>query len=167
MGDGQMWRHSILGAGAFMIFGGIVWTAPAAAASNLKCPAPSLSSRDAVKRYIERSEEEWAKSVATNDASVVKRILADDFVWVLDGRLLDKKTAVAEAAEGPGPFLTNVPDYVNVRFFGNTVVAQGSETWTKTGGRRGKFVWTDTWVNRGGCWQIVNAQDTVIAISDK
>lgn len=114
-----------------------------------------------------RSEEEWAKSVATNDASVVRRILADDFVWVLDGRLLDKKTAVAEAAEGPGPFLANEPDYVHVRFFGHTAVAQGSETWTKTGERRRTFVWTATWVNRGGCWQIVNSQDTVVAITDK
>ena len=165
MRDGQVWRHSLLG--AFLIGGAIVSTAPAAAASNLKCPAPSLSSRDAVKRYIERSEEEWAKSVATNDASVLRRILADDFIWVLDGRLLDKKTAVSEASEGPGPFLTNKPDYVNVRFFGNTVVAQGSETWTKTGGRSGKFIWTDTWVNRRGCWQIVNAQDTIVAIADK
>ena len=165
MRDLQVWQHYLLGAA--MIGGAIFWTAPADAASNFKCPAPPLSSRDAVKRYIERSEEEWAKSVATNDASVLRRILADDFIWVLDGRPLDKKTAVAEAAEGPGPFLTNTPDYVNVRFFGNTAVAQGSETWTKTGSRRGKFVWTDTWVNRGGCWQIVNAQDSVVAITDK
>ena len=165
MRDGQVWQHSLLG--AFIIGVTIVWTAPAAAAPNRKCPAPSLSSRNAVKRYIERSEEEWANSVATNDASVVRRILADDFIWVLDGRLLDKKTAVSEASEGPGPFLTNKPDYVNVRFFGNTVVAQGSETWTKTGSRSGKFIWTDTWVNRRGCWQIVNAQDTIVAIADK
>jgi hypothetical protein len=165
MADGQVWRHSLLG--VFMIGAAITWSTPASAVSILKCPAPSLSSRDAVKRYIERSEEEWAKSVATNDASVVRRILAEDFVWVLDGRLLNKQTAVSEAANGPGPFLNNVADYVNVRFFGNTAVAQGSETWTKTGGRHGKFVWTDTWVNRVGCWQIVNAQDTVIAITDK
>jgi ketosteroid isomerase-like protein len=162
MDDRQVWRHSLLA--AFMVGGVIVWTAPASAASNRKCPAPSLPSQDVVKSYIERSEKEWAKSVATNDASVVRRILADDFVWVLDGRLVDKKTAVEEATEGPGPFLTNVADYVHVRFFGKTAVAQGSETWSKTGGRRGKFVWTDTWVNRAGCWQIVNAQDTVVAI---
>jgi len=141
--------------------------APAFAEVEAKCPAPLLSSRVEEQRYIEQSEEAWAKSVATNDASVVRRILADDFIWVLDGRLLDKKTAVKEAAEGPGPFLSNMADYVHVRFFGDTAVSQGSETWTKTGGRRGKFVWTDTWVNRGGCWQIVNAQDTVVSLHEK
>jgi hypothetical protein len=150
----------------FLIGATVGWTFSAYAAAA-KCPAPSLSSRDAVERYIHQSEEEWAKSVTTNDASVVSRILADDLVWVLDGRLLDKKTAVAQAAGGPGPFLSNLPDYVNVRFFGDTAVAQGSETWTKTGGRRGKFIWTDTWVNRSGCWQIVNAQDTVVPLPEK
>jgi hypothetical protein len=125
------------------------------------CPTPKLVTQQEVERYIVESEDAWAKSVATKDASVVKRILADDFIWVLDGRVVDKRTAVKWAEAGPGEFLSNDPDYVHVRFFGNTAVAQGSETWTKKGGERGKFVWTDTWVKRADCWQIVNAQDTV------
>lgn len=137
-------------------------------AAAARCPAPRLVSRHDIERYIVHSEEAWAKSVATNDSSVVKRILADDFIWVLDGQLLDKKAAVESAAEGPGPFLSNEPDYVHVRFFGgDTAVAQGSESWTKTGARRGKFVWTDTWVRRGGCWQIVNAQDSIVTLPAK
>lgn len=157
-------QHMIASVVAFGLTIGLL--APVNAAT-LTCPTPSLSSRNAVERYIRLSEEDWAKSVATNDASVLRRILADDFVWVLDGRVLDKKTAVAEAAAGPGPFLSDTVDYVHIRFFGNTAVAQGSETWTKTGGRRGKFVWTDTWVDRGRCWQIVSSQDTVVPLPSK
>ena len=138
--------------------------ASANAAETPVCPAPKLATQQDVERYIVESEDAWAKSVATNDASVVKRILADDFIWVLDGRVVDKKVAVEWAAAGPGPFLSNEPDYVHVRFFGDIAVAQGSETWTKKGGKRGKFVWTDTWVKRAGCWQIVNAQDTVVPL---
>jgi len=144
---------------------GLAIIAARAEAQPSQCPGPTFSSTTDAKHYIRTSEEGWAKSVATNDASVVRRILANDFVWVLDGRVLDKKTAVAEAAGGPGPFLSNIPDYVHIRFFGDTAVAQGSETWTKTGGRRGRFIWTDTWVNRGNCWQIVNAQDTVVQLA--
>jgi len=141
--------------------------AGAARADVPACPAPDRATQQDVERYIVESEHAWAKSVATNDASVVKRILADDFIWVLDGKVLDKKAAVEGAAAGPGQFLSNEPDYVHVRFFGDTAVAQGSETWTKKGGKRGKFVWTDTWVKRAGCWQIVNAQDTVVPLSAK
>lgn len=126
-------------------------------------PCPALTSQAQVKSYIVTSEEQWAASVATSDASVVKRILAEDLVWVLDGRVLDKLTAVREAEKGPGDFLSNKAEYVHVRFFGKTAVAQGKENWTKKGGQRGSFIWTDTWVERNGCWQIVNAQDTVLS----
>lgn len=148
----------------FIVFSGTALDARSKATS---CAGPIILSRPDAERYIRKSEEEWAKSVASNDASVVRRILAEDFVWVLDGRVLNKKTAVAEAASGPGAFLSNKADYVHIRFFGRTAVAQGSETWVKTGGRRGQFIWTDTWVNRDGCWQIVNAQDTVVALSPR
>jgi hypothetical protein len=144
---------------------GLVVQAPANATPS--CPAPKLSSQAAVEQYIKRSEGEWVSSVVTNDASVVRRILADDALWVVDGRLLNKTTAVEEAAEGPGPFLSNTLDYVHVRIFDNAAVAQGSETWTQTGGQRGKFIWTATWVNRKGCWQIVNAQDSTVPLPAK
>jgi hypothetical protein len=122
-------------------------------------------SNAAAERYIKESEAAWAASVATNDASVVKRILADDVVWVLDGDILDKAKAVADAAKGPGDFLSNHLDYAHVRFFGHTAVVQGSETWTRKDGKTGRFVWTDTWVWRSREWQIVAAEDVSIPLT--
>jgi hypothetical protein len=37
-------------------------------------------SRERDRQYIENSERQWAESVATNDSSVLERILDDDFV---------------------------------------------------------------------------------------
>jgi ketosteroid isomerase-like protein len=125
----------------------------------------SSNSQEETRRYIKRSEEQWASSVASGDSSVVQRILADDVIWVFDGRVLNKAQAVSEAAQGPGPFLSNRANSINIRFFGdNTAVAQGSETWTKRkdlGQTTGRFVWTDTWVKRNGQWQIVAAEDVI------
>jgi hypothetical protein len=45
------------------------------------------SSQEEARRYIEQSEQQWAASVVSGDSSVVQRILADDVVWVLDGRI--------------------------------------------------------------------------------
>jgi ketosteroid isomerase-like protein len=117
----------------------------------------------AAQKYIVDSEAAWAQSVTTNDASVVRRILADDVVWVLDGEVLDKAHAVADAVAGPGDFLSNQLEYAHVRFFGDVAVVQGAEHWTRRGGRSGRFVWTDTWLRRNGEWQIVASQDTSIA----
>ena len=116
------------------------------------------------ERYITDAESAWAESVATNDASVLQRIMADDCVWVLDGEVWNKARAVADAKKGPGDFLSDHLDYAHVRLFGDTAVVQGSETWMRKGGRKGRFVWTDTWVRRNGLWQIVQAQDISVAI---
>ena len=95
---------------------------------------------------------------------MVKRILADDVVWVLDGKVIGKAQAVMAAANGPYDFLSNHLDYAHVRFFGDVAVVQGSETWTRKGGRKGHFVWTDTWVRRNGQWQIVAAEDVSVPL---
>jgi ketosteroid isomerase-like protein len=114
------------------------------------------------EKYIRSSESEWAESVATNDSSVVERIFADDCVWVLDGRILTKAQAVADANNGPGDFLSDHLEYAHVRFFGGTAVVQGSEIWTRKGGRKGRFIWTDTWLRRNRQWQIVASEDVSV-----
>jgi ketosteroid isomerase-like protein len=126
----------------------------------------STYSQTEAERYIKSSESAWAESVATNDASVVERILAEDCVWVLDGRITAKSQAIAEAKSGPGNFLSNHLEYAHVRFFGDTAVVQGSEIWTRKGGHRGRFVWTDTWLRRLGKWQIVAAEDVSVSIKN-
>lgn len=116
------------------------------------------------EKYIRDSCSAWAESVATNDASVVQRILADEVVWVRDGEVLDKSRAVTVAQQGPGDFASNHLDYANVRFFGDTAVVHGGETWTRTGGRSGQCVFIDTWVRRNGVWQIVAAADVSVPV---
>ena len=137
-----------------------------AASAPAHPPQAARYDRAAAERYIRQASADWATSVATNDASVLKRILAEDFVWVLDGRVIGKKQALTEAAAGPGPFLSNKLDYVHIRFFGDTAVAQGRETWRRSRGKvlHGSFIWTDTWVRRGGQWQVVASQDDVIPL---
>ena len=135
------------------------WVLPVLAQSALGCGSYDAA---AVERYIHEASAQWAESVATSDSSVLERILAEDFVWVLEGRILDKATAVAEARQGPGPFRSNRLDRVDIRFFGATAVAQGSESWTTASGERGRFVWTATWVCRNDRWQVVASQDIAL-----
>lgn len=116
----------------------------------------------AAEEFIRLSEKQWAESVASGDASVVQRILADDFVGVdPKGRLYTKPQMVEETRTAPKYFLSNHLNDVKVRFYGNMAIAQGSETWERRTGepRRGRFVWTDTWLRRAGKWQIVAAED--------
>jgi ketosteroid isomerase-like protein len=128
------------------------------------CACARQRDQSEAERYIIESERQWAESVATGDASVVERILADDFVGVdPKGRLYDKATMVSDTREAPNYFVSNRANEIKVRFYGDTAVAQGSETWERRTGDplRGRFVWTDTWLRRNGKWQIVAAEDLV------
>ena len=117
------------------------------------------------ERYIRDSESQWAETVSNGDVSVVQRILADDYIGVDagDGHLYDKAEGISFIREHHSEFISNHLNDVKVRFFGNTAVAQGSESWERRTGepRRGRFVWTDTWVLRNGQWQIVAAEDLI------
>lgn len=118
--------------------------------------------QSAAETYIGEAERQWASSVATGDPAVVTRILADDFVGVdPDGHVYDKAAMVRDTKKGPTYFVSNKLNDVKVRFYGNTAVAQGSESWVKKSGVTGRFVWTDTWLMRGNAWQIVAAEDLI------
>jgi ketosteroid isomerase-like protein len=117
------------------------------------------------ERYIKESESQWAESVANGDASLVERILADDFLGVdPDGNLYDKAKMVADTREAPKEFISNHLNDVKVRFFGDTAVAQGNESWVRrtVTPLNGRFVWTDTWLRRNGKWEIVASEDLIV-----
>jgi ketosteroid isomerase-like protein len=121
-----------------------------------------VSSTTEAERYIKDSERQWAESVANGDVTVVERILADDFVGVdPDGSFYGKAKEVADTRESSKEFISNHLNEVKVRFYGETAVAQGTESWVRRTGAplRGRYVWTDTWVRRNGKWQIVAAED--------
>lgn len=118
----------------------------------------------AAEQYITEGERQWAASTTSGDVSTVERILADDFVGVdTDGSLYDKAKQMAQTRDSPKKYISNRLNAVRVRFFGDTGVAQGDESWERRSGtpRRGRFVWIDTWVLRNGKWQIVAAEDVI------
>jgi len=117
------------------------------------------------ERYIKERESKWAEAGVKGDTATVERILADDFVGVApDGSLYDKAKEIADTRE-TGNMVSNHVNEVRVRFFGDTAVAQGSESWEKRTGepKKGRYVWTDTWVRRNNKWQIVAAEDVSAA----
>jgi hypothetical protein len=47
---------------------------------------------------------------------------------------------IDETRNAPKSFVSNHLNDVKVRFYGNTAIAQRSETWEKRSGERGRFV---------------------------
>ena len=141
------------------------WQAVASQVTPIPSSEPLQSSAE---KYIRESEAQWAEAVANGDVSVVQRILSDDFLGVdaaggTGGELYDKAKAISLIRAHYTEYASNHLGDTKIRFFGNTAVAQGSESWERRTGepRRGRFVWTDTWLLRNGQWQIVAAEDCI------
>jgi len=107
-------------------------------------------------------ERLWAES-SCNHNGIEKTILADDFqgTWT-DGSHYSKQDALAPTERTPEE--SCVLYEVKVHYFGEAMaVLYGSESaiHTEADGRkhRVKLTWTDTWLKRGGKWQVVAAQD--------
>jgi len=120
-------------------------------------------SRQAAENYIKLSEQQWAEASMKRDTSTVERILADDFVG-LDplGSFFRKAEELASVSKNEGDYVFAKGNDVKVRIYGDAAVAQGSESWEKRNGERGRYVWTDTWIRRNGKWQIVAAVDVKV-----
>jgi hypothetical protein len=123
---------------------------PAAAA----CPGHA-----AAEKYIKASEARWAEQSVTNDMSVIREIIADDYIGVSSAStVMTKDLILKDISTG---FVSNKIDYVDIHFFsGNLAVAQGKENWELNDGKLGSYIWTDTWMCRKGKWQIIASQDT-------
>ncbi|HEX4293023.1 MAG TPA: nuclear transport factor 2 family protein [Rhizomicrobium sp.] len=126
-----------------------------AAFADASCARPDL------EKFIRNSEGDFAKSFASRDTAVLKRILADDFAIVLDHYYLRKDSFIDYIESGTGKFEESSLNFTEVRLFGDSAVSQGASGWMRDENGTpagGQFSWIDAWVCRDGNWQIAAAQ---------
>jgi len=118
---------------------------------------------EADREQILQLERDWTQSWVTMDVAANERILADDFFGTEpDGKRVRKADLIAELKSGEAPLASNHlnEDDLTIRFYGDTAVVNGSESWKlKAGGKSGRYIWTDIFVKRSGRWQVVASQD--------
>jgi len=128
-------------------------------AQALPAVAADCPGRPAAEQYIKDSEARWAEQSVTNDMSVIREIIADDYIGVSSASQVMTKDLILKDISTD--FVSNKIDYVDVHFFSDQLaIAQGKENWEMTGNKLGSYIWTDTWMCRKGRWQIIASQDT-------
>jgi|SoiMethySBSTD1v2_1073268.scaffolds.fasta_scaffold18130_3 uncharacterized protein (TIGR02246 family) len=117
---------------------------------------------------IREIEQSWAQVAVSGDPAVIEKIFADDFLGIApDGTQYGKRDFIEDTKANPLGFRSITLDDMKVRFIGNVAIAQGRETFTKSNGEKGRFVWTDVLERRKGVWVIVAAQDVVAAPGER
>ena len=121
--------------------------------------------QDADTRTVLRLEDSWASALVKRDSVVFNRLLAPGFVYTENDQLMDRAVVIRSVVAGPDTVTAAHNDSMVVHRYGSvTAVVTG---WLVVKGRNAsgaferRYRFTDTWVKRGGGWQIVAAQDYV------
>jgi ketosteroid isomerase-like protein len=125
----------------------------------------AVNLQDPDTRALLRLEDDWASALAKRDTVVFKRLLADGFVYTENDQAMDRGAVLDAVSRGPDTVEAAHNEELRVHRFGPvTSVVTG---WLVVRGRgpngpfERRYRFTDTWVKRGGRWQIVAAQDYV------
>jgi hypothetical protein len=121
------------------------------------------SADDKTAKYIIEMERKWAEGVCV-DNGVVASLLADDFQGTSTEGVRFTKADELKDEKGARTAHDCGLDKAKVRFYGDSVaVVYGSEhavgkDKSQTNAKVCQ-VWTDTWLKRGGTWQIIASHD--------
>jgi ketosteroid isomerase-like protein len=124
---------------------------------------PSASNDEIQIKQLERA---WNQAEARHDAAAVTNIVADTLTYIdFDGSIMNKTEYVRDVTKTAYQADHLYDEGLNVVVYGDAAVVTG--IYRETGTSKGKpYVhrvrFTDTWIKRGGVWQCVASQNTLI-----
>ena len=134
--------------------------ATSAAVAPAKATGKNMSVRD--------MENAWEAAVGKHDYASVEGMVASDFVGVTSkNKFVNRSQMLSEFKGDKDTYKTAKNEKLNVQMFGpNVTVVTGRAREIGTG-KDGKafdrtFLYTDTWMNRGGKWQCIASHVTRI-----
>src|SRR2546426_2085896 len=136
----------------------------------LAVSSQSPSMQDADARALLQLEDDWAGALIRRDATVFRRLLADGFIYTEDDRMVGRDALLRDIVAGPDTVEAAHNEAMQVHPFGSTAVVTG---WLIVRGRGAggpfdrRYRFTDTWLRRGGRWQIVAAHDYLVRTDRK
>ncbi len=143
----------------------------AAACGLAPAQQPKLSQAEEEVRRLER---QWLDAYEQNDAEAMNRIVADDFTITFPNGEMQTKPQLMTMVKAPRrasqPRMRFRTEGVQSRAYGNTVILIGKviteyEREGKTATEQSRY--TDTYVRRGGRWQVVASHLSNVAEAKK
>jgi len=129
-------------------------------------PAPAAQESSADEIQVKQLERAWNQAEMKQEVGAVASLLADSLVYTdYDGSFMSKKEYMKWIVD-PQQKADHIYDEgLSVQVYGNAAVATG--IYRESGMNKGKpYVirsrYTDTWIRRGGVWQCVASQSTLI-----
>lgn len=121
--------------------------------------APGRGGDDSgVQQKLMQIERNWVDAMVKNDPTVIDRIEADDYAYVMDDMKGDKRGDVDQARSHAYAGTAELSE-MQVRVFGDAAIVTGKAALrdAKYNGKdvSGDYLFTDVFVKRNGQWQAV------------
>ena len=135
-------------------------SAAPAASSAKTAPMKNMNPREA--------ENAWEAAVATHDYNTVQGMVASDFMGVsAKNKFIGPSEMLSEFKGNKDTYRTAKNEKLNVKQYGNNVTVVTGRAREVGTGKDGKafdrtYLFTDTWMMRGGKWQCIASQITKI-----
>jgi ketosteroid isomerase-like protein len=123
---------------------------------------PTLAGQTAVERTLYRLEDQWTRALVRRDSAAFARLLAPRFVYTENDQVMTKAELIHAVVRGSDTVESASNEDMKAYVYGNTAVVTG---WLVVNGRgkdgpfNRRYRYTDTWMNRGGRWQVIAAHD--------
>lgn len=131
-----------------------------------KSPAASVSSQTGTKEEILAIEKERNRAIISGDAVALERMTSDDYTFItLRGELRTKREIVQGFKSGSFHYESREISDLSVRVYGNTAIVTGRSNQKGTENGKdysGDYRFTRVYVKRGGRWETVALQTTLI-----
>jgi ketosteroid isomerase-like protein len=138
----------------------------AQAPETKKATPPAGAAGQGTEAVLMKMERDAAAALTKRDIAGFGSIMAEDAVFTgPDGAVQTKAQLLADVKAGDLVIESTTITDLKVRVFGESAIATYTTTDKgKSKGRdiSGRYRWTDTFVRRGGKWQIVAGQGTPI-----
>lgn len=141
----------------------IVSVSPAARAVGQK-PSAQNSPEAVEARTLLKLEDDWCKGLVNRDTAMFRRLLAPGFIYTENASVMSRDSVIKGVLAGD-KVERAWNQYMQVHEFGPVAVVTGVLAVTsrgKKGAYTTRYRFTDTWLNTGGTWQIIAAQDYII-----
>lgn len=134
------------------------------AAAKPAAPTAAAAPMNTKGMSVKDMENAWEAAVGSHSFATVEGMVAADFVGVSSkGKFVNRSQMLSEFKGDKDTYKSAKNEKLNVKMFGpNVAVVTGRAREVGTG-KDGKafdraFLFTDTWMNRGGKWQCVASQ---------
>jgi ketosteroid isomerase-like protein len=142
---------------------------PATAPGKTPSPvAAAAGKKMSVAATLKDNENRWSAAIAKHDTATIESMVAADFIGVNSkGKVQNRRAMLAEVKGDKDTYTSTKAEKLDVHMYGSGVAVvvgmaneKGSDKDGKAFDRTYRF--TDTWMDRGGNWQCVASQVTLV-----